>query len=65
MSDTTQSEPVMAGSDDASDADKLAGLAEQVEHDKGGEGAAAKADELRDRMEQTEVAPEEPEGSEG
>ncbi len=58
MSDTSQSEPVMAGSGDASNADKLAGLAEQVEHDKGGQGAGAKADELHDRMQQTEVAPE-------
>lgn len=58
MSDSTQSEPVMAGSDDASDEEKLAGLIAQVDHDHGAEGAGAMADELRDRLEETKVEPE-------
>ncbi|MGT2425091.1 hypothetical protein [Amnibacterium kyonggiense] len=60
MSDDTSSGPVMAGSDDASNHDKLAGLIAQVDHDHGGEGAGAMADHLRDRMEETAVQPEEP-----
>jgi hypothetical protein len=58
MSDSTQSEPVMAGSDDASNEEKLAGLIEQVDQDHGAEGAGAMADHLRDRMEETKVEPE-------
>ena len=60
MSENTRSEPVMAGSDDASNKDRLAGLIEQVEHDHGDEGAGAMADHLRNRMEETAVEPEEP-----
>ncbi|WP_375386903.1 hypothetical protein [uncultured Amnibacterium sp.] len=59
MGNETRSGPIMDGSDDATDEQKLAGLREQVEHDRAGEGEAAKADELRDRMAQTEVEPEE------
>lgn len=58
MSDNTGSGPVMAGSDDASNKDKLEGLIEQVDHDHGGEGAGAMADHLRDRMDETKVEPE-------
>lgn len=50
----------MAGSDDASNEDRLAGLIEQVEQDHGDEGAGAMADELRDRTEETKAEPEEP-----
>ncbi|GAA2752687.1 hypothetical protein [Amnibacterium kyonggiense] len=60
MSDSTQSEPVMAGSDDASDREKLSGLIEQVEADHGDEGPGAMADELRDRLPETEAEPEDP-----
>jgi hypothetical protein len=60
MTDETQTEPVMGGSDDATNKDKLAGLIEQVEHDHGDEGAGAMADHLRDRMAETEVVPEDP-----
>ncbi len=60
MSDQHTGGPVMDGADDASDSDKLAGLIAQVDHDKGGEGAGAMADELRGRMAETEVEPEEP-----
>jgi hypothetical protein len=61
MSDTKNgSGPVMDGSDDASDSDKLAGLIAQVDHDKGAQGAGAMADELRNRMEETKVEPEDP-----
>ena len=58
MSDDTRNEPVMAGSTDASDHEKLAGIIEQVDNDHGGEGAAAMADHLRDRVAETEAAPE-------
>lgn len=58
MSDSTQNGPVMDGSEDATDHEKLAGLIEQVEHDHGGEGAGAMADHLRDRMKETEVEDE-------
>jgi hypothetical protein len=60
MSDTTQDGPVMDGSDDATNHEKLAGLIEQVEQDHGGEGAGAMADHLRDRLEETKVEDEEP-----
>jgi len=60
MSDSTQNGPVMDGSDDATNHEKLAGLIEQVDHDHGGEGAGAMADHLRDRMEETKVQDEEP-----
>lgn len=56
----TRNEPVMDGSDDATDEQRLAGLIEQVEHDHGDEGAGAMADELRDRLPETEAAPEDP-----
>jgi hypothetical protein len=59
MSDHTQDQPVMDGSDDATNHEKLAGLVEQVDNDHGDEGAGAMADHLRDRMEETEVEPEE------
>lgn len=57
MSDENQTEPVMEGSDDATDHEKLAGLIEQVDNDRGTEGAGAMADELRDRTEETKVDP--------
>jgi hypothetical protein len=60
MSDATQNEPVMDGSTDATDQEKLAGLIEQVDNDHGAEGAGAMADHLRDRMAETEAVPEEP-----
>ena len=50
----------MAGSTDASEQEKLAGLIEQVEADHGDEGPGAMADHLRDRMEETKAEPEEP-----
>jgi hypothetical protein len=60
MSDATRSEPVMDGSDDATDEERLAGLIEQVEADHGDEGPGAMADALRDRLPETASA-EEPE----
>jgi hypothetical protein len=60
MSEKTQDEPVMAGSNDATDQEKLSGLIEQVEQDHGDEGPAAMADALRDRVKETESRPEEP-----
>ena len=60
MSDNTQDAPIMDGSDDAGDQDKLSGLIEQVDEDHGGEGAGAMADELRDRTAETAVGTEEP-----
>ena len=59
MDANEQNEPIMAGSGDASNEDKLSGLIEQVEQDHGHEGAAAMADNLRDRMDETATAPEE------
>lgn len=58
MSDHTQNGPVMDGSDDATKHEKLEGLIEQVDHDHGDEGAGAMADDLRDRMDETKVEPE-------
>lgn len=55
MSDSEQDEPVMAGSDDAGNDEKLSGLIEQVEHDHGDEGAGAMADALRDRADETDT----------
>lgn len=60
MSDDTQDQPIMDGAGDASQKDKLAGLIEQVDNDHGGEGAAAMADHLRDRVAETGAEPEEP-----
>ena len=60
MNESTQSEPVMDGSTDATAEEKLHGLIEQVEHDHGDEGAGAMADHLRDRVAETEAASEEP-----
>jgi len=60
MSSNEQDAPVMAGSDDASNDEKLSGLIEQVDADHGDEGAAAMADHLRNRMDETQVEPETP-----
>jgi hypothetical protein len=60
MSKDTRTEPVMDGSGDATEQEKLAGLIEQVEHDHGDEGPGAMADHLRDRMAETAAEPEEP-----
>ena len=53
MSETEQDQPVMDGSGDASNDEKLSGLIEQVDQDHGDEGAAAMADALRDRADET------------
>lgn len=58
MTDNTQNEPMMEGSGDATNHEKLKGLVEQVDNDRGDEGAGAMADELRDRMDETGVEPE-------
>lgn len=58
MSDNEQTEPVMDGATDATNKEKLDGLIEQVENDRGSEGASSMADELRNRMEETQVEPE-------
>lgn len=55
MSDNTQSGPIMDGSNDATNEEKLSGLIEQVDHDHGSEGAESMADHLRGRMAETEV----------
>jgi hypothetical protein len=55
MSTPDQTEPVMDGATDATNSEKLHGLIEQVDHDHGDEGAAAMADHLRDRMDETGV----------
>jgi hypothetical protein len=54
-----QARPMMEGSEDATNHEKLAGLVEQVDNDHGHEGAGSMAEHLRDRMEETKVAPEE------
>lgn len=62
MSDNAQheqTEPVMDGATDATNHEKLSGLVEQVSNDHGDEGAAAMADHLRDRMDETGVVDEE------
>ncbi|KZX22086.1 hypothetical protein [Rathayibacter tanaceti] len=71
MSDSEQSRPeqdgpVMAGSDDAGNDEKLSGLIDQVEHDHGAEGAGAMAEALRERADETgtDIA-EEPEAGSG
>lgn len=58
MSESTQSEPVMDGSDDATEADKRAGLAAQVEQDHADESDAAKAGHLQDRIAEADVEPD-------
>jgi hypothetical protein len=60
MSDDKQTEPVMDGATEATDDEKLSGLIEQVEADHGDEGAAAMADHLRDRVDETAQADESP-----
>jgi hypothetical protein len=55
MSENEQNQPVMAGSDDATNDEKLSGLVEQVDHDHGAEGAGAMADALRDRADETDT----------
>ncbi|KQQ22115.1 hypothetical protein C1I63_07215 [Rathayibacter caricis DSM 15933] len=55
MSENEQSRPVMDGSDDATNDEKLSGLVEQVDHDHGAEGAGAMADALRDRADETDT----------
>lgn len=55
MNDKEQTEPVMDGATEATNHEKLSGLIEQVNHDHGHEGAAAMADHLRDRMDETGV----------
>jgi hypothetical protein len=55
-----QSEPVMDGATDATNDEKLHGLVQQVTHDHGDEGAAAMADHLRDRLDETGVEAEDP-----
>lgn len=59
MSDNEQTHPMMEGSEEATNGEKLSGLIEQVEHDHGDEGAESMADHLRDRMEETKVEDEE------
>lgn len=59
MSDNEQNTPVQAGSADATNNEKLRGLIEQVASDHGDEGAAAMADHLRDRLDETSVEAEE------
>jgi hypothetical protein len=60
MSKPDQTEPVMDGATDATNAEKLHGLIQQVDHDHAGEGAGAMADHLRDRMDETGVESEDP-----
>ncbi|OOB92196.1 hypothetical protein [Rathayibacter sp. VKM Ac-2630] len=55
MSENEQNQPVMAGSDDATNDEKLSGLVEQVDHDHGAEGAGAMADALRERADETDT----------
>lgn len=57
MSDDTQTAPIMDGSDDATDEQKRAGLVEQVDNDHEGETAGAKAERLRERLDETGVDP--------
>ncbi|GAA4267574.1 hypothetical protein [Frondihabitans peucedani] len=59
MSDNEQTHPMMEGSEEATNSEKLSGLIEQVEHDHGDEGAESMADHLRDRMDETKVEDEE------
>lgn len=57
MSDSKQTAPIMDGSDDATDEEKRAGLAEQADHDRAGQGAGARADEFRKRLNDTDIDP--------
>ncbi|KQR46293.1 MULTISPECIES: hypothetical protein [Frigoribacterium] len=58
MSDEKMTRPIMDGADEATDAEKTRGLAEQVEHDHAGEGDAAKDDVLRERQGETGTDPQ-------
>ncbi|CAD6009534.1 hypothetical protein [Agreia sp. COWG] len=59
MSNEEQNKPVMEGSDDASNSEKLSGLKAQVEHDHGHQGADSVSSHLKDRMAETGVEEEE------
>ena len=48
----------MDGADDASNEEKLAGIAEQADHDHGTGQSAAKTEYLQDRVEEADVEPE-------
>lgn len=48
----------MDGSDDASNEDKLAGIAEQADHDHGTGDSTEKTDYLQDRLAEADVEPE-------
>jgi hypothetical protein len=58
MSDNEQTRPMMDGSEEATNHEKLSGLIEQVTNDHGDEGAESMADHLRDRMDETKVEDE-------
>ncbi len=48
----------MDGSDDASNDEKLSGLAEQADHDRGAGASAEKTEYLQDRLSEADVEPE-------
>jgi len=55
MDTTPQTSPIMDGSDDATNAEKLAGLKQQVDNDLSGETDEAKAEHLTVRMDESGV----------
>lgn len=55
MDTTPQTSPIMDGSDDATNAERLAGLQQQVESDLAGATDDEKAEHLRVRMDETDV----------
>lgn len=64
MDTTPQTGPVMDGSDDATNAERLAGLRQQVESDLAGATDDEKAGHLRVRMDETDVQ-DEPDDDDG
>lgn len=58
MDTTPQTSPVMDGSDDATNAERLAGLQQQVDSDLAGATDDEKAEHLRVRMAETDVQDE-------
>ncbi|MET4052791.1 hypothetical protein ABID81_002163 [Frigoribacterium sp. PvP054] len=58
MDTTPQTSPIMDGSDDATNAERLAGLQQQVDSDLAGATDDEKAEHLRVRMAETDVQDE-------
>lgn len=57
---TDSEKPTTTGAPDSEDGGDLRALIEEADEQHGDDGAAAMADHLRDRVEETEAEPEEP-----